>query len=153
MLSIPFSYIIYSFIDLFITTNVLSTCKTFGEAHPTFLNLTFCVHLWQFWHRVFISCILFVPLWLFGVMLRCLFEQFQVYLWTFSVCLFIYIYIYSSPKTLPTPALVSHCITFTTLLLLLVALRSLKIVEILYRVLCKGNSLTFMFGARLAVKP
>lgn len=155
MLSIPFSYIIYSCIDLFITTNGLSTCKTFGEAHPTFLNLTFCAFM-----AVLTLCIHILHLVCSSVALCC---HVALPFWAISglfvdfLCLFvyfyIYIYIYSCPKTLPTSALVSHCITFTTLLLLLVALRSLKIVEILYRILRKGNSLTFMLGAGLTVKP
>lgn len=119
---------------LFSTTNGLSTWKTVGEAHGTFLYWIFCVHLQQFWLCVFIPCILFVPLWLFVVMLRCLFVWYQVYLWTFYVCLFIFIYLYS-----PT-ALVSHCITFTTLLFLFSALHGLNIVGIS----CQENNLTFV---------
>lgn len=79
---------------LFITTNGLSTWG--GTCNFSLLNIF--VRLWQFWLCVFISCILFVPLWLFVVMLRCLFVPHQVYLWTFYVCLFLFIYLYFSHR-------------------------------------------------------
>lgn len=134
MLSLPFSCIIYSFIDYLLQQMGCRHAKLLGRRMQLFFIEYFVCILRRFWLRVFISCTLFVPLWLFVVMSRCLFCTI-LGLFVDFLCLFVSFYIFIFP-----PLLWYHIALPLILLLLLGALCGLNIVE----VSCQEKHLTFV---------